>query len=450
MAELTDQNNTPFTKKSHRPWNAALLEQTVKNSNSTQITIDPSSFKQQTINNDPNKNKTRTSEEVDPLKLMLKEKNSQKSQLINQITDKSNSSLLLGGFFQPNNMQLQNSGPNGRKINSLIHDLKSKEQEITSLTASLKIAEATEKAEQAEIIRQTEEHARLSAEQRMKKAIEQVHVAASQLGIAIEKAQLAEQAQKEEEKARRIAEGKVNKTLEQARLLELALQNEIQAKKAAEDKAQISLNQTIQTELARQEIEGAKKKLDQDYLELTEKLHNTEIARYSEEKAKCELQQQFNRYQEINEHDKQILEKALQNSKVDNTELNSYNNELQNQIIGLEELIKQQQQQLIMLDTTINSLQNQQNKLQQIIETEQNLRKLAEQKASSALASAAKAELSRKEMEQQIKLIDDRAKRAVAHASKTVMKFLDSPISANKADLKEKELDDNYLEELLK
>jgi hypothetical protein len=103
-----------------------------------------------------------------------------------------------------------------------------------------------------------------------------------------------------------------------------------------------------------------------------------------------------------------------------------------------------------MLDTTINSLQNQQNKLQQIIETEQNLRKLAEQKASSALASAAKAELSRKEMEQQIKLIDDRAKRAVAHASKTVMKFLDSPISANKADLKEKELDDNYLEELLK
>ena len=103
-----------------------------------------------------------------------------------------------------------------------------------------------------------------------------------------------------------------------------------------------------------------------------------------------------------------------------------------------------------MLDTTVDSLQSQQNKLQQIIDTEQNLRKLAEQKASAALANAAKAELSRKEMEQQIKLIDDRAKRAVAHASKTVMKFLDSPISNNQNDLQEKELDDKYLEELLK
>jgi hypothetical protein len=457
MAELNDQHNVPFNKKPHRPWKTALLEQTVKNPTGLpQPSIDLASLKQQQnaqINNtSASRLQNSSATEVNPLKMMLQEKNLQKDQLLNKITDKSNNPLLVGGFFQPNNIQIQNSSQNGRKINHLIHDLKSREQEITSLTASLKIAEATEKAEQAEIIRQAEEHARVSAEQRMKKAIEQVHVAASQLGIAIEKAQLAEQAQKEEEKSRRIAEGKISKALEQVRLLEISLQNEIQARKSAEEKAQISLNQTIQTELARQELESSKKKTEQDYIELTEKLRNTELSRYSEEKAKCELQQQFNRYQEIADHDKQVIERALQTLQSDNNELNAYNNELQNQIIGMEELVKQQQQQLAMLDATVNSLQSQQNKLQQIIETEQNLRKLAEQKAASALASSAKAELSRKDMEQQIKLIDDRAKRAIAHASKTVMKFLDSPVSSinNKTEREEKELDDNYLEELLK
>jgi hypothetical protein len=77
----------------------------------------------------------------------------------------------------------------------------------------------------------------------------------------------------------------------------------------------------------------------------------------------------------------------------------------------------------------------------------QNLRKLSDQKAGSALAAAAKAELARKEEEKKRNLTEERARRAVAHASKTVMKFLDSPAAAFD---QEKELDDNYLEELLK
>lgn len=440
MAELNDINSAPFTKKPHRPWKTALLEQTVKNPHSAQATLDNSisrtalSYKEKVSDNEQ-------------LKSILQEKNNQKDQLIQKITDKSSSSLLLGGFFQPNNMQIPNSSQNGQKINRLMHDLKSKEQEITSLTANLKIAEATEKAEQAELIRHTEEQARISAEQRMKKAIEQVHIAASQLGIAIEKAQLAEQAQKEEEKARRVAEGKISKAVEQTRILEQAIHTEIQARKTAEEKAQISLNQTIQTELARQEIEGAKKKIEQDYHELADKFRKVELAKNSEELAKHELQQQFNRYQEITEHDKAILEKTLQNFQFEHSQLLSHADELQNQIAGLEELARQQEQQIGTLDAKIISLQNQQTRLEQIIDTEQNLRKLAEQKANSALAAAAKAELARKEEEKQRKLVDERAKRAVAHASKTVMKFLDS---ASPIQHQEKELDDNYLEELLK
>ena len=438
MAELNDPNSAPFIKKPHRPWKTALLDQALNNPYTTQATLDtslpPASYKEKITDGEQ-------------LKSILQEKNNQKEQIVQKITDKSNSSLLLGGFFQPNNMQIPNSSQNGQKINRLINDLKSKEHEITSLTANLKIAEATDKAEQAELIRNTEAQARISAELRMKKAIDQVHIAASQLGIAIEKAQLAEQAQKEEEKARRIAEGKINKAVEQTRILEQALQTEIQARKAAEDKAQISLNQTIQTELARQEIEGLKKRIEQDHTELTEKFRKLELVKNSEEIAKYELQQQFNRYQEITEHDKQILEKSLQNFQFEHSNLLSHTDELQNQIAGLEELARQQEQQISMLDAKIISLQNQQTRLQQIIDTEQNLRKLADQKANTALAAAAKSELGRKEEEKQRKLTDERAKRAVAHASKTVMKFLDSPGINHQ---QEKELDDNYLEEILK
>lgn len=439
MAELNDTNSAPFTKKPHRPWKTALLEQTVKNPHTahSQATM--------SANIKPNYKENITDNEQ--LKSILQEKNNQKEQLIQKISDKSNSSLLLGGFFQPNNMQIPNSSQNGQKINRLIHDLKSKEQEITSLTANLKIAEATDKAEQAELIRHTEEQARISAEQRMKKAIEQVHIAASQLGIAIEKAQLAEQAQKEEEKGRRIAEGKISQAIEKIRILEQAIQTEIQARKAAEDKAQISLNQTIQTELARQEIESYKNKIEQNHKELTEQFRKIELSKNSEEMAKYELQQQFNRYQEITEHDKQTLEKTLQNFQFEHSQLLSHTDELQNQIVGLEELARQQEQQIHMLDTKIISLQNQQTRLEQIIDTEQNLRKLADQKAGSALAAAAKATLERKKAEEQRQLMDERAKRAVAHASKTVMKFLDSPTPVHH---QEKELDDNYLEELLK
>jgi hypothetical protein len=443
MAELNNTPEVPFSKKPHRPWKAALLEQAIGKTNGNQ----PLPEVEQPLSPNVPMNNPGNLSANDQLKSVLQEKNNQKEQIIEKISDKSNSSLLVGGFFQPNNMNINATSKNGQKINRLINDLKSKEQEITSLTSNLKISEAVERAEQAELIRKTEEQARVSAEQRMKKAIEQVHIAASQLNVAIEKTQLAELAQKEEEKARRIAEGKISKLIEQFKILEHNLAQETEARKTAEEKAQISLNQTIQTELSRQEIEGEIKKIQQEYSQLLEKYNQTEITKHSEELAKNELQQQFNRYQEINEHDKHTLEKDLNNIKLENTQLLSTNDDLHNQIAGLEELARQQEQQLDNFNNKLLNMQNHQDKLKQIIETEQSLRKLAEQKSSSALAVAAKAELEKKEGEKQLRLIDERAKRAVAHASKTVMKFLDSPLEIEH---QEKELDDKYLEGLLK
>lgn len=483
MSKSIDINNVSTKRNNfpkYRPWSPEFTEQVVLSANisNTDINHNSSNHSQNTnqtingniennINNMPNSisNRKPNYSSINPdnkeLKLALEKNTNRKKEIINEIqTNNIKSPLSLGGFFQPNYMQIPNSSQNGQKINRLMHDLKRQEQEITSITANLKIAEATEKAEQAELIRQTEEQARIAAEKRMKTAIEQVHVAASQLSIAIEKAKIAEQAQKEEERARRRAEAQINSAVEKYTILEKALQSEIQARKAAEDKAQISLNQTIQTELARQEIESHKKKTEQEYKELLEKFNKLELAKNAEENSKHELQQQFNRYQEITEHDKQILEKTLQNFQYEQTQLLSHNDELQNQITGLEELVRQQEQQINNLENKTIELQKHQTKLAQIIETEQNLRKIADQKANNALATAAKSELARKKAEEITLLTKKQAKHAVTQASKTVMKFLDSSnqlnvntkskANHNKNNLKDEEiLEDNYLENLL-
>ena len=469
MSKSIDTNNVSAKSNNYpkyRPWSPGLTEQVVLSANSdlggNNINQATNSAIENSIHNNmlnnintrrPNYSSINTDNQ--DLKLALEKNTIRKKELINEIqTSNVKSPLSLGGFFQPINMQIPNSSQNGQKINRLMHDLKRQEQEITSITANLKISEATEKAEQAELIRRTEEQARISAEKRMKTAIEQVHAAASQLSIAIEKAKFAEQAQKEEEKARRRAEAQINNIAEKNMILEKALQNEIQARKTAEDKAQISLNQTIQTELARQEIEGSRKKLEQEYEELLEKFRKMELTKNSEEISKHELQQQFNRYQEITEHDKQILEKTLQNFQYEQAQILANNDELQNQIAGLEELARQQELQINNLEAKIIESQKHQNKLEQIIETEQNLRKIADQKANNALANTAKSELARKKAEEITLLTKKQARHAVTQASQTVMKFLDSSNhlgnnNSNSNNKEEEILDDGYLEELL-
>ena len=348
---------------------------------------------------------------------IIKDKISEKEEIRRQITSRQDSSMSIGGFFQPNFLENKEPSTNGKKINHLMEDLKNKEMELSSLTNNLKIAQAIEQAEHAELSRRAEEQARVAAENQMSMAIEQANSAQEQLKIAMSQAKEAEAAQQEEEKLRLLTQAKIDEYIEIAKNAELAMQTEAKIREAAEEKAQQSLNQTIQTELARQQLEEENKSLSMKLQSALDELRRIELTKQAEEAARreidkkyIELEQMFIRVDEERKTAIDFKDQSLES-------VQHLENKIKN-IIADKEALEDKMRELI----------SQSDKLKNIIQTEKKLRILTEQKAKDALIKAQKAEKARLEEVMHRKKVDERAKKAIAHASKTVMHFLNAPL----------------------
>jgi hypothetical protein len=445
MADLHDQEKLPFSNlpqksfSKYRPWDLEPLNDAVNNNinrsiKKENIVKSDSIYKEKPLNSDD-------------LKAVLQEKKDQQQKIIERISDKSNSPLSLGGFFEPSNMRIPNSARTGQEINRLMDDMYKNRELIEGLANNLMLAEAKEKMEQAELFRRTAEQAKESAEQRLQTAMKQINSAVSQLDVAITKAKHAEQSKLEEYRLRTKLEGKLNQALEQIRHLEQRLQAETEAKEAAETKSKASLNQTIEAGLTIKDLEESQRQAEQKLHRTLEESHKLELAKNAAETARYDLQQQFNRYQEITEHDKRLLEKTLQELQLEHSSILNRESELQNQVIGLEELVRQQSEQYQTLESKIIAYKEHFIKLEKIAENEKALRELESKKTKSALAAVEEMKLKLKEEHEKRNLSEKRAKKAVSYANSTIMQFLNVPINDP---TQEKELDDKYLEELLK
>lgn len=307
--------------------------------------------------------------------------------------------ISLGGFFQPQQISTVSTSQNGRKINSLLSDLKIREKKISSLTSDLKISEAIERAEQAELNKKAEEHGRLSAETRMRQAVEQANAAAEQFHQAMEQANQAAMAQREEEMLRKAAEEQAKAAKARVQQAEANAHHERLSRIAAEEKTQQALLDAEQAMLYKQQLQVA-----------TEQIRGLELAKQTEENRRANAEQQYENlnktFVEIEHAHKTSASKiySLESSLKDLTHTNSNN------------------------EQKLAEVTAQRDKLRTIIEAEQELRKLAERRMQEALVKAERSEKARQVEEQQRKIIDERAKRAVAHASRTVMHLLNAPV----------------------
>lgn len=406
-----------FKKRAHRPWKTSLLETTIQESklennpdglefsfdsqpdstaspfyadfNFTNLTDKFSQLETIAIHSEPAV--TSIDEVKHDLISAIKQTQQQRDLLEQKISDKSTKPILLGGFFEPQQLGTQAETPNGRKMNFLLSDLKNKEHELNSLTNNLKLSEAMIRSEQSELNRRAEEHGRLAAEERVRKAVEQAQIVSEQFRAAMEQANQAALAHREEERLRKIAEAQIKKYELRANSAELELQSESAARIIAEQKAQ-------QAELTSQELQ-----------QVTEQLHKTEFARKNEESRRLETEKQY---------------ENLSNAFI---KIEAEHKESFSKVYNLETDLKNLHTKLLTAEQKLAEITAQRDKLKTIIETEQDLRKNADKRAFDALQKLEQTEKALQAEEQQRKITDERAKQAVEYANRTVMHLLSAP-----------------------
>lgn len=251
---------------------------------------------------------------------------------------------------------------------NLVEDLKHKQQELAELTTTFTITEALERSEHAELNRRAEAQSRLFVENQARKTIEQAQTVSEQFRKAMEEAHKSSIAFKESERLRKLAEDKTLELQLKLKNTEILLDNERLARTLAEQRA-------VQINPGFNELKPQYDELKRNFVTLqaenkihTDKIYNLEI----------EL--------------RDITDKK-------NT-----------------------------LETKLTEATAQRDKLKTIIEAEQELRKNAEKRAQDSLFKAEQAEKARLMEVQQRKLVDERAKRAVEHANRTVMHLLNAPV----------------------
>ena len=394
-----------FKKKAHRPW-TPLLESTVKESELMAVdelidfdldaSIDEAEFNFIDDDLDESENTQDYNQLQSKYTTIDPEIDNTQHEIKHAIKQ---TQILLGGFFQPQQLTTPSDSQNSRKINSLLSDLKNREKTISSLTNDLKISEALERAEQAELNKKAEEHGRISAENRMRQAVEQATVAAEQFHKAMDQANQAAIAQKEEESLRKQAEEHTKMAKIRANNAETALQHERLARIAAEEKMQQAVMDAEQATHYKQQLQF-----------VGDQLRNMEAAKQAEETRRLNLEQQYNN---------------LNNTFI---EIENAHKTSAGKIYSLENSVKELSDKVANYEQKIAEISAQKDKLKTIVEGEQSLRKAAEKRMHEALIKAEQAEKARQAEEEQRKLIDERAKRAVAHASRTVMHLLNAPL----------------------
>lgn len=405
-----------FKKRAHRPWNTKLLENTVEEATieidddlfaidldlDTEPTLDDGSFYPDFNFIDDDAEITfdldtiTENEENTAIKSAIQQTKEQKQLIMQQLSDKSHSSILLGGFFQPQQMHAQ--GDSGRRINSLLSDLKEREQKISSLTSSLKISAAYERAEQAELSKQATSQQLQAAEHRMRQAVQQAQMAEEQFLTAMEQAKQAAMAHQEEVRLRTTAEAQAKEAKLRANAAEIELQNERLARLAADEKAQHAIALAEKATQFQSQLNNS-----------SEQLQKLESDLKTAEGKRAEIQA---RYDELHTT---YMSVTQQHQTCSDT--------IKNLEMQLQKITQEHQN----TDQVIADFNTQREKLKSIIAAEQDLRKIAERKLSDALDRAQKAEQGWQLEVQQRKIIEERAKRAVAHASRTVMHLLNAP-----------------------
>jgi chromosome segregation ATPase len=411
-----------FKKRAHRPWNTKLLETTVDEATisldddlfsfdidldidlDAEPTIDDGSFypefnfTDEALDSDVNLGNIALDDQNIEIKNQIMQTKQQKQMLMQQIGDKSTNQILLGGFFQPQQIHANNDTQHGRRINSLLSDLKDREQKLSSLTSSLKISAAYDRAEQAELTKQATAHQLQIAEQRMRKAVEQANMAEEQFMTAMEQAKQAAMAHQEEVRLRTAAEANAKEAKLRANAAEVELQNERLARLSADEKAQHAIALAEKASQIQSQLHES--------IDKVSKLEANLIA------AEAKRDDAQARYEELNTSYQKIVHEHRECSE---------------KIYKLETSIQTITNEHKDNDKLIADFNNQREKLKAIIVAEQDLRKIAERKLNDALDRAQKAEQGWQQEIQQRKIIEERAKRAVAHASRTVMHLLNAP-----------------------
>ncbi len=332
-----------------------------------------------------------------------------KERLSRQLSEETKSEISFGGFVNVQNNTAKNRGvDNGGKIRGIRTELVQKEHEIYKLSSDLKISQALERAENAESAKMYEMENRKKAEQRMAQAIEQANIAVKKLHESMEKIDIAEAAQYEEEILHKETQAKLDEAKSRAATAEMSLQAEQKERLAAENKAENAIKQAVQAELNKQELHEQLVRMQKDFNEVNAKYKATTDSKYVLEKEKKKLEDE---YQEI---------KKLYNDIT--KELNS----AQTKRLDLESTLKHLTLQYQQLEVKYLETNDKAEKFKKIIESEREIRKVADKKMREAVDKAMAAEKERDHEIKQRQLTDERAKKAVAHATRTVMQFLNN------------------------
>lgn len=293
----SSKNKLFFKKRTHRPWKATLMEnsvdesslQTMDTEDLLPIEVTPLDFLEETIKiSDPIPTN---------LEQTLQDKKTECLKINEELTDREENRLLIGGFIYPRNIFFLTEEEKIQKTNFLMNELKNKEQEILLLAHDLKVAKALEQAENAEAARKKEEEARLAAEERALFAIQQAKQTAEQVYKAEKQLNLEKQLRVEVEKANTQQEEKIKSILKEIEKKEQRILEEALAKQTAEEKAKYALEYaTVAEQNAKKEIAekiAAAERLANETIAKVERLANEEIAKTklfaSETIAKTEL-----------------------------------------------------------------------------------------------------------------------------------------------------------------
>ncbi len=433
MTDVGRRSSRVFKKRAHRPWKTGLLEKAIKETTidatedlvkfdldlEIDTTEDDTSFYPDFNFVDETSKFSKLEMIPEPqreIKQEIFQTKQQQKLLAQQINEKSNVRLSLGGFFQPQQLTTLQDSQAGRKISSLLSNLKNQEQKITSLTSSLKISEAVEQAKLAEINFKAEANARHVAEQRMRQAVQQAEQVAEQFRTAMDQANQASMAQQEEAELRKLADKQAQEAKIRANNAEIDLQDERLARLAAEDKAQHAMQVAESAYELQRQLQTANDQIskfteDKSHEEdrLSALQQRLEQERQHEETRRVALQA---RLEELNH----LFIKVEDEHKVCGSRI--YELEIQNRELTATNAVNTQK---------IAEFDAQRENLKNIIAAEQDLRKSAERKFNDILARAEKAEKGWQAADQQRKIIEARAKRAVEHASRTVMHLLNAP-----------------------
>jgi hypothetical protein len=279
----SSKNKLFFKKRTHRPWKATLMENSVDESSiGTMDTEDLLPI--EVTHLDFHEEKMKIAEPLPTsLEQTLEDKKTECLKISEELTDREENRLVIGGFIYPRNIFFLTEEEKIQKTNFLMNELKSKEQEILLLAHDLKVAKALEQAENAEAARRKEEEARLAAEERALFAIQQAKQTAEQVYKAEKQLNLEKHLRLEIEKAKTQQEEKIKTILKEVEKKEQKILEETLAKQTAEEKAKYALEYASVTEQnAKKEVAekiAAAERLAIETIAKIEREANEEIAK---------------------------------------------------------------------------------------------------------------------------------------------------------------------------